>query len=721
MGIDFAPLLVGLRLLVELAGDQSVIVGNDIEPLPLGDAVAQLIGAREGYVGAARFAHVAQDGSQPGVGHGEVRVQLGCLLEVGNGGCLALFIPFAISLAVGRECIERGGGCLVQRHVKAADRIQRFSQPGARGIGHLVEYAQHGVAIADLLAAGKDHRTVGAVIDLNADLVALPVDPDAALNHGGAIFPLADLQGNVQRQPFVVIEPHIAQGLHDLLRGHQVQIRRLLQLGFQRRVQCIVKLRISGRVHKVCHHDRRLGDGGNLRMEMKPIPAKHQQGQTERNASAQCPSGLPDRGRPGSLSAERRRRPALRVRMELRGTAPAGLPRRTPPAVDLGLPILPFQLCNRLLELCGRADPLARIPRQALPQQHIPGTRKRRRVAAGLGWFVSQPLERRKHLGAAFKGVPAGEHLEENQTQGIDIAGRRELAALNLLRRHVLRGSEDGLSAARQGVVAGGAGAHSQSKVRNHGSGACVIVRLEEDIRGLQIAVDDAGLVGGRQCIRHRMQNRQRLLRIERTALPEYRGECSALQQLHADEEQIGLSPMARRVTEEIVDATDIGMGDTPGELHLAPKAVHGLGKAKNLRPDGLDGDPGLELLILDLVDLTHAAVRQKGDDPEAASEQRTRLKAGMVLHGGRSGIGRGRQRRSGGGIRGIRCLQGILLQKRTGLIMRVKQVFDALSQGRIQSGRVQNFALLIRLFFKGQQEELFDSYPIFLRDLHDR
>ncbi len=175
----------------------------------------------------------------------------------------------------------------------------------------------------------------------------------AALDHGGAIFPLADLQGNVQRQPFMVIEPHITQGLQDLLRGHQVEIRRLLQLGFQRRVQCIVKLRIAGRVHKVCHDDRRLGDGGNLRMEMKPIPAKHQQGQTERNASAQCPSGLPDRGRPGSLSAERRRRPALRVRMELRGTAPAGLPRRTPPAVGLGLPILPFQLCNRLLELCG--------------------------------------------------------------------------------------------------------------------------------------------------------------------------------------------------------------------------------------------------------------------------------------------------------------------------------------------------------------------------------
>ena len=120
----------------------------------------------------------------------------------------------------------------------------------------------------------------------------------------------------------------------------------------------------------------------------------------------------------------------------------------------------------------------------------------------GLGLLLQQGGE---HLGAraAAERPSAGHHLVEHRSEGEDIAARVDRAARGLLRRHVRgragdrsRAAEPRLRVERRDVLAAalvGLRQLGQAEVQDLGD----TLRRDHHVRGLEVAVDDAGGVGG--------------------------------------------------------------------------------------------------------------------------------------------------------------------------------------------------------------------------------
>ena len=103
----------------------------------------------------------------------------------------------------------------------------------------------------------------------------------------------------------------------------------------------------------------------------------------------------------------------------------------------------------------------------------------------------------------AVVGLGAGEHLEQQDAGGVDVGARVGDAALDLLGGQVGDGAHQHTGGRG---VAGGAG---------HGPGEAEVGDLdapvvgEQDVLGLDVAVDDAGVVGGAERGEHRLHDLQ--------------------------------------------------------------------------------------------------------------------------------------------------------------------------------------------------------------------
>jgi hypothetical protein len=95
----------------------------------------------------------------------------------------------------------------------------------------------------------------------------------------------------------------------------------------------------------------------------------------------------------------------------------------------------------------------------------------------------------------------------------------------------------------------------------------------------------------------------------------------------------------------EVVKPADVPVRDLPGELELVLEALDRLFVEPDLGFDELEGDDLLDLLVVDLVDLAHAAPPELLDNLVAAGEDRA---PAQVLEGSdhRPGEGGGRRRR---------------------------------------------------------------------------
>ena len=97
----------------------------------------------------------------------------------------------------------------------------------------------------------------------------------------------------------------------------------------------------------------------------------------------------------------------------------------------------------------------------------------------------------REHLRDGVRGLerrPPGEQLEEDDPERVHVALRPDLSAARLLGRHVLGRPDDGARRGQRRVREG----PSDAEVRDLG----VALAVEEDVRRLQVAVDDPVLVG---------------------------------------------------------------------------------------------------------------------------------------------------------------------------------------------------------------------------------
>jgi hypothetical protein len=111
-------------------------------------------------------------------------------------------------------------------------------------------------------------------------------------------------------------------------------------------------------------------------------------------------------------------------------------------------------------------------------------------------------LEQRLAIVAAERQL-AGEHLEEEDAERIEVALRRRLLAPRLLRRHVFGGAEDG-------ALRGESRVHRQvgePEVEDLDEVLPAAARREEDVVALQIAVHHAEVVGARERGAHLLED----------------------------------------------------------------------------------------------------------------------------------------------------------------------------------------------------------------------
>ena len=147
-------------------------------------------------------------------------------------------------------------------------------------------------------------------------------------------------------------------------------------------------------------------------------------------------------------------------------------------------------------------------------------------------------------------------------------------------------------------------------------------VRREKDVRGLQVAVDDAPRVQGLQRRQHPQRDPERL--SDRNALAgETLLECLAFQQLHDEVEFPALFS-------ELVDMADVGMVDAccgPGlaQQTLAQRRVSGG------IPDPLDGHVAVQAVVVGGVHHSHAALAQPAGHTVAADGFRLPRTRGLV------------------------------------------------------------------------------------------
>ena len=125
----------------------------------------------------------------------------------------------------------------------------------------------------------------------------------------------------------------------------------------------------------------------------------------------------------------------------------------------------------------------------------------------------------------------------------------------------------------------------------------------EQDVGGLDVAVDDAVPVGVAQRVGHVAQDPQRL-RHRQLAVPREPGlERLALDQRHGVEQQV-----VRLAGGE--QRHDVGMLERRGELDLAPEPVHAHG-GRELRRQHLDHDLPAEARLLGDEHAAHGAAAQ--------------------------------------------------------------------------------------------------------------
>ena len=134
-------------------------------------------------------------------------------------------------------------------------------------------------------------------------------------------------------------------------------------------------------------------------------------------------------------------------------------------------------------------------------------------VVEGLGDAVAGDLPQAGRSGAHLLAddpgqavaVPqsvTGDRLPEDHSEGVEVCPRVDPIADRLLGRHVARGPED-QAEARQGLAGVGAGHRRlgaearDPEVEDDRQGCTVVPLADDDVVGLEIAVDDPEVVGG--------------------------------------------------------------------------------------------------------------------------------------------------------------------------------------------------------------------------------
>ena len=171
-----------------------------------------------------------------------------------------------------------------------------------------------------------------------------------------------------------------------------------------------------------------------------------------------------------------------------------------------------------------------------------------------------EPRERGVGVGLAEERHTPGEALVEHERQRVEVGAPVEALAANLLGREVLGGAHHHVVAGE--VVAGGEALGDAEVGQQHAT-----VGRDEDVAGLDVAVDEAGAVGLVEGAGDGGADVDRQLGPEPLLGVEQLAQALAVDELHHDR-------LAAVVDEDVVDADDVGVAEPGDGDRLAAEAL---------------------------------------------------------------------------------------------------------------------------------------------------
>ena len=242
-----------------------------------------------------------------------------------------------------------------------------------------------------------------------------------------------------------------------------------------------------------------------------------------------------------------------------------------------------------------------------------------------VGHRVAQVRDGRGDRGVGHEGLAADQALEGDDAEGVDVGRRGRGAALRLLGRDVGRRAHH-LAGLREGHPLGGAGDAEVGDLDPAVGG-------DEEVRGLDVAVDDAGGVRHAEGLGRLGEQVAGRLGVEGGTGPQERRERLALDELHHEVGARGRRAVVERAGAVVVDRRDprvLQRGRVPGlglealaeqrvvgvlgleHLHRDRAVEHGVARGPDLaHPAG--GDAGLEDVAAGLVDVAAGCERGHG------------------------------------------------------------------------------------------------------------
>ena len=224
------------------------------------------------------------------------------------------------------------------------------------------------------------------------------------------------------------------------------------------------------------------------------------------------------------------------------------------------------------------------------------------RIGDRLGAVLHGHRDRR----VALEGrLPEG-HAIEGRAQRVDVRPGVHLPPQDLLRRHVVRGSD-------HRAVAGDPGGGQRvgdTEVQNMG----LVVAVDHDVLGLEVAVDHPQPVRFGQAAADAFGDRQQPLGGQASPAAQYLGQLPALDVLHG--QVVGPVLLA-----QVEDPTDVAVGDLARQLDLVAEARQKALVGGPLRGDHLERHLLADLAVEDLVDDAHPPLAELADQLVAAEE----------------------------------------------------------------------------------------------------
>ncbi len=203
-----------------------------------------------------------------------------------------------------------------------------------------------------------------------------------------------------------------------------------------------------------------------------------------------------------------------------------------------------------------------------------------------------------------FEHPLAREHLEQDQAERVDVALDRRRAAGELLGRHVLRR----------------AGARRRDVARRDGEAevgdADVAVAVDHHVRRLEVAMQDAALVRGRDAGAELARDVDGLVLRQPADAAQQRRQILAVHVLHRQEP-------AAFVVAEIVETADVLVRHLAGDSELGVKLREAIAVGGDAGGQEFERDRLVERQVVGAVDLAHSAAAEQRHEAVASGDDR--------------------------------------------------------------------------------------------------